>query len=179
MSAGITPDPDSNQINLTWAGKSQKKGDKMKKFITMLVVGLFMVVGVGQVFAAQASKSEAQALVEKAALFIKQNGKDKAIAEFNNPKGAFVDRDLYIFAYDFKGVNKALVSSPGKIGQNLLEMKDADGKFLIKDLIDVANQGGGWYTYKWANPSTNQIQNKASYVIKIDDNLWIGSGVYL
>jgi lactate permease len=117
-------------------------------------------------------KSEAVALVEKALAYIHANGKDKAIAEFNKPGGLFVDRGLYIFAYDFGGVNKALATHPELVGKNLLDFKDADGKEIIKDLGDIARKGGGWYDYKWDG------HEKSSYVVKVDDNLWIGCGEY-
>ena len=116
--------------------------------------------------------AEVIAKVEQARAYIKANGKEKAIAEFNNPKGAFVDRDLYVFAYDFFGVNKALATNPGLVGKNLIDMKDADGRDMIKDLIKIANSGGGWYDYKWDGKA------KSSYVVKVDDTLWIGCGAY-
>ncbi len=152
----------------------------MKKLTVLLMMGLFLLCGAGNLMAAnQGSKDEAQALVKKATDYIQKNGKEKAIAEFNNPKGQFVDRDLYIFAYDFTGTNVALVTNPSMVGKNLIDMKDADGKLLIKGLIDVANKGGGWYDYKWSHPVTKETKAKAFYVIKVDDNLWLGCGVYL
>lgn len=152
----------------------------MKKILIVMLVGLFALSFAGSVMAAnQGTKPEAQALVLKAAAYIQAHGKEKALAEFNNPKGEFVDRDLYIFAYDFTGTNKALVANQSMIGKNLINMQDADGKFLIKDLIGVASNGGGWYDYKWSHPVTKEIKMKASYVIKVDDTLWLGCGVYL
>ncbi|WP_173086552.1 lactate permease LctP family transporter, partial [Fundidesulfovibrio magnetotacticus] len=117
-------------------------------------------------------KSEVVSLVEKALAYIKRHGKEMAIAEFNNPRGQFVDRSLYIFAYDFNGVNKALTTHPSLVGKNLLDMKDADGKEFIKDMIAVVKKGGGWYDYEW------QGREKTSYVVKVDDTLWIGCGEY-
>jgi len=117
-------------------------------------------------------KHEAVSMVEKALAYIQANGKDKALAEFNKPQGKFVDRDLYIFAYDFNGVNKALVTKPALVGKNLIDMKDADGRYFIKDLIALASKGGGWYDYTWDD------KNKSSYVVKVDDTLWIGCGEY-
>ncbi len=37
-------------------------------------------------------------MVEKAAAYVQANGKEKALKEFNNPKGQFVKGELYIFA---------------------------------------------------------------------------------
>lgn len=117
-------------------------------------------------------KNEAVTMVEKALKFIQDKGKDKALAEFNNPGGLFVDRGLYIFAYDFNGVNKALATHPSMVGKDLLDMKDADGREIIKDMIEIVNRGGGWYDYIWDG------QDKSSYVVKVNDSLWIGCGEY-
>ena len=57
-----------------------------------------------ETFAAEfGTPAEAEAMVKKAVAEIKANGKDKAFAEFNNPKGKFTDRDLYITVYDMNG----------------------------------------------------------------------------
>jgi cytochrome c len=153
---------------------------KMKRVLVLLMMAIFVISSSGNLLAAsQGSKEEAQAMVLKAAAYIKEHGKDKALSEFNNPKGKFVDRDMYVFAYDFSGTNKALVANPALVGKNLIDLKDADGKLMIKDLIGVASNGGGWYEYKWSHPATKEIRAKASYVIKVDDTLWVGCGVYL
>jgi len=126
------------------------------------------------------SADEAVALVKKAVAYVKANGKDKAFAEFDNVKGPFVDRNLYIFVYDLNGVSLAIGngSSTKMVGKNLLDMRDADGTYLIKGLIAVANtKGSGWFDYKWPNPVSKVIETKSSYVEKLGD-IMIGCGVY-
>jgi cytochrome c len=150
----------------------------MKNAVMCVVVVIYLLALAGISFAAQATKADAKAMVEKAAAYIKANGKEKALAEFNNPKGKFIDGDLYIFAYDFNGVNLALGSNPKMVGKSLLDLQDASGKPFIKDLILVAQRGSGWYEYKWSHPKTKKIQPKISYVLKIDDSMFIGCGIY-
>lgn len=120
---------------------------------------------------------EAMAMVKKGVAFVKANGKEKAFAEFSNPKGPFVDRDLYVMVYDMEGNNKAHGSNPKLIGKNLLEIKDADGKFIVKGLIEMAQKGKGWFDYKWPNSVTKAVEAKSTYVEKVDDVL-IGVGIY-
>ncbi len=68
----------------------------------VLLVAMFTSVAV---FAVQAATPEdAKAMAEKAMAYVKANGKDKAIAEFNNPKGQFVKGDVYIAVLAFDGV---------------------------------------------------------------------------
>ena len=70
----------------------------MVKRILVIAVCL-MVAGTASLALAgdHGTAAEAEALVKKAVAFIKANGKDKAFAEFGNPKGQFTSKDLYIF----------------------------------------------------------------------------------
>lgn len=67
---------------------------------------------------------------------------------------------------------------PALIGKNLLDLKDQDGKYLIREMIHIASgPGSGWVSYKWPNPINNKIEDKASYVEKMGD-YFVGVGVY-
>lgn len=153
----------------------------MNGFFKKMVLGLCALLLFASAFAGErASADEAAALVKKAVAYVKANGKDKAFEEFSNPKGQFVDRNLYIFVYDLNGVSLAIGNGNSKkmVGKNLLDMRDANGVYLIKKLIEVANtKGKGWVDYKWPNPLNNTIEAKSSYVEKLDDVL-IGAGIY-
>lgn len=132
-----------------------------------------------QAFAADnGSAAEAVAMVKKAAEYVKTHGKEKAFAEFSNPKGSFKDRDLYIMVYDMKGVNMAHGANPKLIGKNLIDLKDANDTPIIKSFIETANsKGKGWVDYKWPNPVSKAIESKSTYIEKHDDVL-IGAGIY-
>ena len=152
----------------------------MKNLFKLLAIGVFALLSSGSVSATErGSAEEAMAMVKKAIAYLKENGKDKAFAEFGNPANInFHDRDLYIFVYDLNGNNVAHGNNPKMVGKNLLEMKDHDGKFIIKGFIDVANTNGkGWVDYKWPNPVTKAVEQKSGYIEKVD-NLIVGSGIY-
>ena len=150
----------------------------MKKILKSIVLGLAALAFTGLAMAGdKGTTEEAIAMVKKAVAFVKANGKDKAFAEFSNAKGQFIDRDLYIMVYDMDGNNKAHGANPKLIGKNLLEIKDADGKFIVKGLIEMANKGKGWFDYKWPNGVTKAVEAKSTYVEKVDDVL-IGVGIY-
>ena len=123
-------------------------------------------------------KEKAVALVKKAIAYYKANGMEKALEEFNNPSGQFVDGDLYVFGYDTNGTMLANPISPALIGQNVMNVPDVDGKMFRKEAIETAKaKGSGWVDYKIKNPKTKQIEPKTSYVEKVDD-LVIGCGIY-
>ncbi len=60
------------------------------------------------------------AFVESAVAYVQENGKKTALAEFNDPNGAFVRGELYIYAYDFNGTTLAHPVNPEKVGVNRL-----------------------------------------------------------
>jgi signal transduction histidine kinase len=129
------------------------------------------------VFAA-GNADEAKALVEKAAAFYKANGKEKAFAEFSNPKGQFVKGELYIFVNDLQGMTLAHGGNQKLVEKNVYELKDADGKQFIKEFTDVAkSKGSGWVDYKWTNPVTKKVDEKTTFVKKVDDFIF-GCGIY-
>ncbi len=124
------------------------------------------------------SRTEAKALIEKAAAYIKANGKEKAFVEFSNPKGRFSKKDLYLFAIGFNGVFLAHGANQSLIGKNQLQSKDENVRLVTIGLIETAQKGGGWYDYKWPNPLSGKMQKKSSYIYKVDDSVFIGCGVY-
>ena len=150
----------------------------MKYLLKGMVVSLVALAFTGVVVAGEkGTAEEAVGMVKKGVAFLKTYGKNKAFAEFNNQKGTFVDRDLYVMCYDMAGNNKCHGSNPKLIGKNLLEIKDSDGKFIVKAFIEAAGRGKGWVDYKWPNAITKVVENKSTYVEKVDDML-IGVGIY-
>ena len=97
----------------------------MKKIVSLMVV-MFMVASFGIAFAAS-SADEAKAMVEKAAAYVQANGREKAVTEFNNPKGQFVKGELYVFAWDLNGTN--IANNPKQVGMNVLEFPTWTGSF--------------------------------------------------
>jgi signal transduction histidine kinase len=60
-----------------------------------------------------------------------------------------------------------------------MELKDQDGKAMIKDMVAVAKSpaGKGWVDFKWPNPVTKAVEAKSGYVMRVDD-MFVGSGIY-
>jgi cytochrome c len=125
------------------------------------------------------TKEQMVAFVQEAVAYAKANGKEKALAEFSNPKGSFVRGDLYIYAYDYSGTTIAHPVNPEKIGVNRLEEKDAEGKYFIRELMDATTDGTGFVEFTYINPTHNKrVERKLGYVMQVDDEWWLGSGIY-
>jgi len=151
----------------------------MRRMLAVLVIGCVLVAGAGVAAAADAgSKDEAVALVKKAIGFMQANGADKAYAEFSNPKGQFVDRDLYIVIYDINGKCLAHGANVKMIGRDLMDNKDVDGKEFVKERVEMMKkQPSGWQDYKFRNPTSNQVEPKSMYIERVNDVI-VGCGIY-
>lgn len=150
-----------------------KKVSRALCLVSLVVFGLVCV-------AQSATLDEAKAMAEKAAAFMKANGKEKAIAEFNNPDGQFKKGDLYVFAQGFDGLMLANGGNPKLSGQNHLELKDPTGKLFVKEMIELAKtKGSGWVNYSWTNPATKKVQPKKTWVQKVEGmDVYVGCGIF-
>jgi hypothetical protein len=144
-----------------------------------LVMLAFLVLGLGAtaVGAERATLDEAKAMVKKARAYIREVGPEKAFAEFSNPKGRFIDRELYVFVNDTTGVNRAHGANPRLIGVNLMDLRDPDGVFMTREFFVVARKGGGTVDYKFFNPVTKRIESKTAYV-EMEGDYLVGSGIF-
>ena len=128
--------------------------------------------------AERGTPEQAKALVERAVQHIAAVGKEKAFEDFNDPKGKFVEGDLYIFVEDMTATTIAHGANKALMGKPLYDLKDADGKFFAREFIQVAQTSGeGWVTYKWPNPVSKKIEDKAAFIRKVDDMI-VGCGAY-
>lgn len=88
--------------------------------------------------------------------------------------------DGYFFAYDMEGTSIMHPKQPWRVGENWWDVQDADGVYLIQELVAAAQNGGGFVSYQWEQPTTGQVSQKISYAVKVDRFDWmIGTGVYL
>jgi cytochrome c len=149
----------------------------MRKTMTVLVVALMAVGFLAALACAAATPQDAEAWTKKAVEFYKANGKDKALAEFSNPKGEFVKGDQYIYVLDLDG--KMLAHPNAKlVGKDFTKVKDADGKLFALDILKEAKaKGNGWVDYKWENPTSKKVEAKTVYFEKVDGVI-ICSGAY-
>jgi hypothetical protein len=125
-----------------------------------------------------ASKDEAVAMVKKARVFIQTEGAANAYPDISDPRGRFVDRDLYIVVYGLDGMVLAHGADAKRIGTNQINDKDADGKAFVKERVELAaSKPSFWQSYKFMNPVTQEIAPKEMYCERLDQTVVCG-GVY-
>jgi cytochrome c len=126
-------------------------------------------------FYPEATREKVVDLVAKGFQFMKAHGLSQAVKAFSKGRNnEFVYGDLDLFVYDLKGI---LVSDIKKaiIGKDQSMLQDEDGRFWVKEIIQKAQDGGGWIDFK-INKSFESI-----YVEQIDlgvDRFVIGSSFY-
>jgi signal transduction histidine kinase len=126
------------------------------------------------------TKEEMASFLDEAKEYVLNNGQEEALEAFGDPAGEFVRGDLYVFAYDFNGTLLAHPYLPELVGRNNLDLVDPNGVPMIRNLMEVAKRGGGFLYNVYPNPfQENAEELKLVRALKVDDNLWIGSGIYL
>ena len=126
------------------------------------------------------NKTQLVSFVEFALAYAQENGKDKALDEFSNKTGSFVRKDLYIYAYDFNGTCLAHPFKPDWIGKNKLDVTDSNGVPSLRNTLNVAKEGKGFTYFIFPNPAHgNRDEFKIAYAMKVDDNWFLGSGIYI
>ena len=145
----------------------------MKAFWLSLTAAA-LVFSAGNAFAATPKEAaaivRAVSAVTNAVQFYKDNGKEKALAEFNNPKGSFNFIELYIFAYDVNGSMIAEPRNKRMVGMHLINLPDAEGKFYVKAIVDMATERGkGSVSYHFENPDTEAVELRRVYLQRVDD----------
>jgi signal transduction histidine kinase len=122
------------------------------------------------------TKEEAVAMVKRIQEKFKKDGAEQTIKAVSTTE--FQVNSLDPFISDLNGLLVAGAQRP-LIGKTIIDIKDPDGKYPIRMMIDIAKDpGNGWLNYKWLNPRTAKIQEKMTYIEKMGD-YFVGSGIYL
>ncbi|MBY4676305.1 cache domain-containing protein [Marinobacterium sp. CAU 1594] len=94
--------------------------------------------------------------------------------------GLTYGEDGYFFVYDRNGVNLVHPKQPELVGKNLYDMQDRNGDYVIRNLLRLASEGGGFHRYLWRKPSKHDLEDKLSYVVQIPKLNWMmGTGLYI
>lgn len=119
------------------------------------------------------------ARVKEAVAYARAQGKEKAVAAFNDPSGPFVRDSIYVFAEDYEGLALAEPFEQDIVGTNIRNMTDRYGVPLVRNLEETAGYGIGYVSYDYPNPVNNKtIQPKLSVVADVDGTYYVGAGAY-
>ena len=86
----------------------------------------------------------------------------------------------YFFIYDANGQNILLPAKPELEGKSLIDMKDTNGKLLVRDMLAIAKAGGGNYEYMWVKPGDKEPSLKLAYADNVEGWNWmLGTGFHV
>ncbi|HLN23172.1 MAG TPA: cache domain-containing protein [Patescibacteria group bacterium] len=131
------------------------------------------------VAAESVTADQVKALTLKAAEVVAKDGLAKAHDLFS-VEGEYKFGEIYVNVIDFEGVWKVYPPKPAGEGKSVLGVQDADGHFLVQEIVKTAKEKGeGWVEYRWQNPATNKIQPKVTYVKRVPgQDLAVYIGMY-
>ena len=146
----------------------------------MITQASALEISVGDIQLRQGTADQARQMVFDAMVQIQSVGFEQAVADFHDPSGQFINRDLYIFVLDSNGYYVVHGANPQRDGSHLNEIVGLDADKLLADAMQVCDEDqGGWVAYSITNPTTGAIQAKSSYVVPLGDNRILGCGCYL
>lgn len=121
-------------------------------------------------------------LVKGATELVRTKG-EAAFNDFQVSGSRWRQGDTYVFVLDPQGT-MLVHPDPGMEGRNELELKDVNGRPIIRGLLSAvsANKAEGWYHYQWPVPGGILPRWKSSYVCFVTapsgKSYVIGAGVY-
>ncbi|MDE2600206.1 MAG: methyl-accepting chemotaxis protein [Rhodocyclaceae bacterium] len=86
----------------------------------------------------------------------------------------------YFFSFDKNGVYVFHGAKAELEGQNQIDQKDANGKLIVRAMLAVAAQGGGFVDYWFPKAGQTKQEPKLSYTAMFEPWGWaIGTGIYI
>ena len=140
--------------------------------IRRVLVSAFLAVALSSVAFAQnqtgsGSAADAKAMLEKAITALKADPA-AALAKFNDAKGPFRDRDLYVFCFDMGTAKITTHVNPAVIGTDGRAAKEKDGTPFGQKLYDAAVEGKiNTVSYNFPRPGSTEPVPKEAYVTRV------------
>ncbi|MBR0801605.1 cache domain-containing protein [Bradyrhizobium jicamae] len=146
---------------------------------------LFIAVataGLGLAFAGtpESNSERVKKLAADGAALIASEGIEKACKMLRVRNGPYFQGEYYVFVFDFTGVWRCYPPHPEAEGQSIIDLRDSDGRPLVRDMISLAKERGeGWLDYRWTDPVTSKIELKSTFVKRVPGaELLAASGYY-
>lgn len=107
-----------------------------------------------------------------------------AFPELRDRLGRFWFHETYVFVDTPAGVELVNPAFSTVEGRSILNLRDASGKPMVREYIDLAmRRGSGWTTYLWPRPDGSKTPvPKSTYVRRVvtpeGETLIVGAGLY-
>ncbi|WP_100403590.1 methyl-accepting chemotaxis protein [Bacillus sp. FJAT-42315] len=83
----------------------------------------------------------------------------------------------YVYIIDDKGNE---IAHPFLEGENIWDVKTKDGTYASREIVKLANEGGGFIKFNWPLPDSDELADKITYTEKDPHWGWIvNAGTYM
>ena len=162
-----------------------------KPIPTILMSALLLIGAAGPVLAASDNlplstqshatvddSQRAQALLARAVAAYSKDPK-RALVDFMMV-GPFIDNELYVYVVGEDGIMRASGgSSVVLVGRDVRELKDADGKLFITDMLAGSKfKDSGAVAYRWLDREHGMVERKVAYFQRVGDAI-VAVGYYI
>jgi len=131
--------------------------------------GHMFAIGSGN-YKQKAEKIFISDIVDSACFQLEKQGLE-IIPLFLDKSGKYIFYDSYIFILDEKGTALVDPSFPSLSGRKLVNLKDAIGKPIVKEMIEkLETNQTAWLSYMSKSPDENRPVKKLAYIRKIHIN---------
>lgn len=126
---------------------------------------------------------ELVSFVNKAVELIEKDGED-CFTEFRKKDSKWFHDDLYIFVWGLDGMRYVYPPNLQGEGENMLGLKDINGKPIGRLIVDAASgeKGEGWVHYQWPKPEEKEPSWKSTFVKRVtapsEKTYLVGCGLY-
>ena len=138
------------------------------------------IVGCG-IYTMQMDRAFIEDVVGRAAALVAEEG-PRAFDTLRDRCGPFVFMDTYVFVLSPDGIQLVNADFPSLEGKNIIDLRDANGKPVIREEIAAATEkGSAWLELWWFKPGHNTPARKEAFVqmTRFGDATYIvGSGIY-
>lgn len=136
----------------------------MRRLLCALALMAAVLAGTPAQAADKPTADQVKALTLDAAALLQTRDLDAARRTFH-AEGPYRFGEIYVNVIDGNGTWLIYPPNPKHEGKSVLNVRDADGRLLVQDIVAVARgKGEGWVEYRWLNPVSNRIELKMSYV---------------
>jgi signal transduction histidine kinase len=156
----------------------------------MFIVGIIILLVAGTVISSEVGNAAIKSNVasaqqecilkcQAAKTAILKDGLAAIIKKINMKDKAYVSDVTYVFVMKMDGTMLGHPYKPGLIGKSMINTKDKTGKYFFKEFVKVASEkGSGWVDYMWSKPNGEKPSPKTSYILKVNDKVFVGAGIY-
>ncbi|MCG6946247.1 MAG: cache domain-containing protein [Deltaproteobacteria bacterium] len=117
-------------------------------------------------------------MVDDAVELIKREGK-AAFDKFRDKSSEFVFLGNYIFVVHLDGTAVVDPAFPSLEGRNLLNFKDAVGRYVVREMLEKLTGDSTWISYMWPKAGEVRPSRRLAYIRKVKlgpETFIVGSG---